>query len=64
MNFYNRRGQEKLITFLALFIMQMMGLEPTRALAHMTLNHACLPIPTHLRESKNYSPTNKSMPTL
>lgn len=40
-------------------IMQMMGLEPTRALAHMTLNHACLPIPTHLRESKNYSPINK-----
>ncbi len=39
--------------------MQMMGLEPTRALAHMTLNHACLPIPTHLRESKNYSPINK-----
>lgn len=29
----------------------MMGLEPTRANAHMTLNHACLPIPTHLRNN-------------
>lgn len=32
--------------------MQMMGLEPTRANAHMTLNHACLPIPTHLLDIK------------
>lgn len=32
-------------------VVQMMGLEPTRANAHMTLNHACLPIPTHLRNN-------------
>lgn len=38
--------------------MQMMGLEPTRAFAHMTLNHACLPIPTHLPHLNN-RPTNR-----
>lgn len=32
--------------------MQVMGLEPTRAKAHTTLNRTCLPIPTHLPKIK------------
>lgn len=45
----NKKTREAKLT--SRVVVQMMGLEPTRANAHMTLNHACLPIPTHLRNN-------------